>query len=79
MFTSDVSARGMDYPDVTAVLQVCIHMRVCDSLSLSGLYYLLGWVGRTLHDARRLDYDTLQTAVHVHSLLCTARFSTRLL
>lgn len=22
MFTSDVSARGMDYPDVTAVLQV---------------------------------------------------------
>lgn len=27
MFTSDVSARGMDYPDVTAVLQVC--WRVC--------------------------------------------------
>lgn len=23
MFTSDVSARGMDYPDVTRVIQVC--------------------------------------------------------
>lgn len=32
MFTSDVSARGMDYPDVTAVLQVrvsCACVRVC--------------------------------------------------
>lgn len=31
MFTSDVSARGMDYPDVTAVLQVCV-VFVCVSV-----------------------------------------------
>ena len=29
MFTSDVSARGMDYPDVSAVLQVCVRVCVC--------------------------------------------------
>ena len=26
MFTSDVSARGVDYPDVTLVLQVSMHL-----------------------------------------------------
>ena len=28
-FSSDVSARGMDYPDVTAVVQVCVRACVC--------------------------------------------------
>lgn len=26
MFTSDVSARGMDYPDVSLVIQVCTYV-----------------------------------------------------
>ena len=32
MFTSDVSARGVDYPDVTLVLQVC-----CDTSTQQAL------------------------------------------
>jgi len=34
-FSSDVSARGMDYPDVTAVVQVCVRACVCLCLCVS--------------------------------------------
>lgn len=49
MFTSDVSARGVDYPDVTLVLQVCCYtliqqalQRCCCIFSLLVMHH--GWL-----------------------------------
>ena len=44
MFSSDVSARGVDYPDVSLVVQV---LPVCDALH-AALYFAATYVGRLL-------------------------------
>ena len=55
MFTSDVSARGMDYPDVTFVMQVHIHQYFGSPYS-----NMVAWLGGTdrafaIHPSSRQD------------------------
>ena len=37
LVSSDVSSRGMNYPDVTLVIQVCLHLLMCFHLCFSVL------------------------------------------
>lgn len=50
--TSDVSARGVDYPDVTLVIQV-IHTEHCIITLLQGIYLVL--------HIHKMSYQPLQT------------------
>ncbi len=51
MFTSDVSARGVDYPDVSLVVQVCTLLALVQDVSGHGAT----WVCRPQRTSRHHD------------------------